>query len=51
LANSAAEAGVTPGVRSAVVMDGAPAANALPAPPLGAHQEEVLRDPNWGAGS
>lgn len=50
LANPTAEAGLTPGVRSAVVMDGEPAANTLPAPPLGAHHEEVLRDPNWGGG-
>ena len=29
------------------VMDGLPAAHALPSPRLGEHQTDVLSDPNW----
>lgn len=48
LHNPLAEGGATPGLRSAIVMDGAPAASTLPAPALGQHQGEVLADPAWG---
>lgn len=46
--NPAAKAGTTPGVRAPIMLDGEPVAAKLPAPPLGAHNDEVLRDPNWG---
>jgi crotonobetainyl-CoA:carnitine CoA-transferase CaiB-like acyl-CoA transferase len=48
LPNPLAKGGTTPGVRSAIVMDGEPAASPRPAPALGQHGEDVLRDPNWG---
>jgi len=48
LENPLAKSGVTDGVRSAIVMDGAPAASPRPAPGLGQHTEEVLADANWG---
>ena len=48
LDNPRAEAGMTPGQRSAIVMDGAPVASARPAPALGQHTQEILEDPNWG---
>ena len=40
--------GVTHGVRSAIMIDGAPAASARPAPGLGQHTQEILNDVNWG---
>jgi crotonobetainyl-CoA:carnitine CoA-transferase CaiB-like acyl-CoA transferase len=43
-----AEGGSIPGVRSAIVIDGEPAASARPAPSLGEHEADVLSDPNWG---
>ena len=46
--NARAKAGTTPGVRSAIVIDGAPAASARPAPGLDEHREEILRDVSWG---
>ena len=48
LPNLRAKAGTTPGLRSAIVIDGAPAASPRPAPALGEHTEEILRDVNWG---
>ena len=48
LDNPLAKAGITPGLRSAIVMDGQPVASARPAPALGQHENEILRDPNWG---
>ena len=48
LPNLRAKAGTTPGLRSAIVMDGAPAASPRPAPALGEHTDEILRDVNWG---
>ena len=48
IANAAAKAGHTPGVRAAIVLDGAPAASPLPAPGLGADAAEILSDPAWG---
>ncbi len=49
--NDKAKAGATPGLRSAIVMDGEPAAAARPAPALGEHTEDVLNDRNWGGNS
>jgi len=46
--NARAKAGTTPGLRSAIVMDGKPVASERPAPALGQHEEEILKDPNWG---
>jgi crotonobetainyl-CoA:carnitine CoA-transferase CaiB-like acyl-CoA transferase len=46
--NERAKAGTTPGLRSAIVMDGKPVASERPAPALGQHEEEILKDPNWG---
>ena len=48
LPNPAAKSGSTPGIRSPIVMDGAPAASPLPAPGLGEHMSEILADPAWG---
>jgi len=48
LENPRAKTGSTPGLRSAIVMDGAPVVSALPAPALGQHTDEILSDPNWG---
>ncbi len=47
LPNPLAKAGTTPGVRSPIVMDGAPLASPRPAPGLGQHTHDVLSDPNW----
>ena len=49
LPNPLAAAGSTPGVRSAIMIDGVPQASARPAPALGQHEAEILADPNWGA--
>jgi crotonobetainyl-CoA:carnitine CoA-transferase CaiB-like acyl-CoA transferase len=46
--NPRAKTGATPGLRSAIVMDGAPAASRRPAPGLGEHTNEVLADVGWG---
>ncbi len=43
-----AKGGVTAGVRSAILIDGEIAASERPAPALGQHTDEILRDPNWG---
>jgi crotonobetainyl-CoA:carnitine CoA-transferase CaiB-like acyl-CoA transferase len=48
LDNPLAKEGTTPGLRSAIVMDGQPVASERPAPALGQHSDEILRDPNWG---
>ena len=47
--NPAAKTGSTPGLRSPIVMDGAPLYAQRPAPPLGAHTQDVLNDPAWMA--
>ena len=46
--NPLAASGATPGLRSAIVMNGAPVAAPRPAPSLGQHTQEVLADKNWG---
>ena len=46
--NPRAKAGSTPGVRSAIIMDGMAAASPRHAPALGEHTSEVLADPAWG---
>ena len=46
--NPRAKAGTTPGVRSAIIIDGQPAASPRHAPALGEHTAEVLADPRWG---
>jgi crotonobetainyl-CoA:carnitine CoA-transferase CaiB-like acyl-CoA transferase len=43
-----AEGGAIPGLRTPIVIDGAPALAPRPAPALGAQQAEVLSDPHWG---
>jgi crotonobetainyl-CoA:carnitine CoA-transferase CaiB-like acyl-CoA transferase len=43
-----AAAGSVPSVRGPIVMDGAPLVASRPSPGLGAHQDEVSRDPGWG---
>jgi crotonobetainyl-CoA:carnitine CoA-transferase CaiB-like acyl-CoA transferase len=48
LANPQAQRGSTPGLRSPIVIDGEPAVHCRPAPGLGEHTEEILRDPDWG---
>ena len=48
LDNPLAKGGATPGLRSAIVMDGAPVASARPAPALGQHTQDILQDRNWG---
>jgi crotonobetainyl-CoA:carnitine CoA-transferase CaiB-like acyl-CoA transferase len=39
-----------PGVRTPIVIDGVAAAAVRPSPALGSDTEDVLADPNWGAG-
>ena len=46
--NPRAKSGATPGVRSAIMMDGVPAASPRHAPALGEHTAEVLADLGWG---
>ena len=48
LDNPLAASGATPGIRAPIVMDGKPLAASRPAPGLGQHDDEVLRDVNWG---
>jgi crotonobetainyl-CoA:carnitine CoA-transferase CaiB-like acyl-CoA transferase len=48
LAAPEARGGSIPGVRTPIVLDGAPMASDSPSPALGAHTAEVLADPNWG---
>jgi crotonobetainyl-CoA:carnitine CoA-transferase CaiB-like acyl-CoA transferase len=43
-----AEGGAIPGVRTPIMLDGMPALAERPAPGLGAHEAEILADPNWG---
>jgi crotonobetainyl-CoA:carnitine CoA-transferase CaiB-like acyl-CoA transferase len=45
-----AAAGSIPSVRSPIVIDGEAMAASRPSPGLGAHTDEVLRDPAWGGG-
>jgi crotonobetainyl-CoA:carnitine CoA-transferase CaiB-like acyl-CoA transferase len=49
--NPRAKGGSTPGVRSAITIDGVPAASSRPAPALGEHTDEILADPDWGGGA
>jgi crotonobetainyl-CoA:carnitine CoA-transferase CaiB-like acyl-CoA transferase len=44
LASDAAKGGSIPGVRTPIVIDGAPMASPRPAPRLGEHTEEILRE-------
>ena len=46
--NPRAKGGTTPGVRSAIVIDGQPAAAERPVPALGEHTQDVLSDKAWG---
>ncbi|HEV2575342.1 MAG TPA: CaiB/BaiF CoA-transferase family protein [Beijerinckiaceae bacterium] len=46
--NPRAKGGTTPGVRSAIVIDGQPAAAERPVPALGEHTQDVLTDKAWG---
>ncbi len=46
--NAKAKKGSTPGLRSPLIMDGAATASPRPAPALGEHTDEVLRDKDWG---
>jgi crotonobetainyl-CoA:carnitine CoA-transferase CaiB-like acyl-CoA transferase len=46
--NAKAKMGSTPGLRSPLIMDGDPTTSPRPAPALGEHTDEVLRDKNWG---
>ena len=48
--NPKAKGGSTPGIRSAIMIDGKPAASPRHAPALGEHTAEVLADPRWGGG-
>ncbi len=50
-ANPRAREGTTPGLRSAIIMDGVPAASPRHAPALGEHTAELLAAPNWGGGA
>ena len=47
LPNAHAKGGTTAGVRSPILIDGAAAAAARPAPALGEHTDEVLADVGW----
>jgi crotonobetainyl-CoA:carnitine CoA-transferase CaiB-like acyl-CoA transferase len=44
LANPAAEGGKSPGIRTPIVLDGTPVASDRPAPRLGEHTKEILRE-------
>lgn len=46
--NALAKGGSTPGLRSPLIIDGAPTQSPRPAPALGEHTDDVLRDRNWG---
>jgi crotonobetainyl-CoA:carnitine CoA-transferase CaiB-like acyl-CoA transferase len=50
LDNPLAKTGSTPGLRSAIKIDGTPMASARHAPALGEHTHDVLADPNWSEG-
>jgi crotonobetainyl-CoA:carnitine CoA-transferase CaiB-like acyl-CoA transferase len=49
--NPRAKGGTTPGLRTPIVLDGAPAASARASPGLGEHTQDVLSDPAWGGNS
>jgi crotonobetainyl-CoA:carnitine CoA-transferase CaiB-like acyl-CoA transferase len=44
LKNPAAKGGTSPGIRTPIVLDGTPMASELPAPRLGEHTAEILRE-------
>jgi crotonobetainyl-CoA:carnitine CoA-transferase CaiB-like acyl-CoA transferase len=44
LANPAAEGGTSPGIRTPIVLDGTPVASDRPAPRLGEHTKDILRE-------
>jgi crotonobetainyl-CoA:carnitine CoA-transferase CaiB-like acyl-CoA transferase len=44
LKNPAAQGGTTPGIRTPIMLDGAPMASDRPAPQLGEHTAEILRE-------
>jgi len=44
-----AKAGTVPSLRGPIVMDGQPLVSRTPSPALGAHTQNVLNDPAWGA--
>jgi crotonobetainyl-CoA:carnitine CoA-transferase CaiB-like acyl-CoA transferase len=44
LRNAAAKGGTSPGIRTPIVLDGAPMAAERPAPRLGEHTDEILRE-------
>jgi crotonobetainyl-CoA:carnitine CoA-transferase CaiB-like acyl-CoA transferase len=48
LPSEAVAGGSIPGVRTPLMIDGAPAAHTKPSPRVGEHQEDILSDPNWG---
>jgi len=49
--NPRAKGGTTPGLRTPIVLDAAPAASARASPGLGEHTQDVLSDPAWGGNS
>ena len=49
LAHDRAKAGTVPSLRGPIMMNGAPLVANTPSPPLGAHTQDVLSDPAWGA--
>ncbi len=51
LTDTAVAGGSIPGVRTPIVLDGEPAVAERASPALGAHNAEVLADPNWGGGA
>ena len=44
LKNPAAKGGTSPGIRTPIVLDGTPMASERPAPRLGEHTEEILKE-------
>jgi crotonobetainyl-CoA:carnitine CoA-transferase CaiB-like acyl-CoA transferase len=44
LKSQAAKGGAIPGIRTPIMMDGAPMASARPSPRLGEHTAEILRE-------
>jgi len=49
LQHEGAKAGTVPSLRGPIVMNGSPLVSKKPSPPLGAHTDDVLNDPAWGA--
>lgn len=49
LKHDLAKAGTVPSLRGPIVMNGNPLVANNPSPPLGAHTQDVLNDPAWGA--